>query len=453
MKKFFDLQRFEDIYIGTGISNTLVSGTDGADSINNAGAIITIQAGADDDYIYNTGQIVKIYGEGGNDTINNDSGKNVTIVAGEGEDSVRNGRNNGIIISLGDGNDRVTNEYGQQVSISGGTGDDYIENRRSYYSDYYGKDVTISGGNGNDTIDLRNSRSDVIGTENNVIQYTEGDGIDVIYGFNSTDTLYVTGKSTSTMTSGNDFFVLFDSGSITIKDAASQLSEKNLVTLSGGTSSLPVGLSINAKGNTMTASKSFKGKTIDLTQYEKVKTLNASAVTQNLNITGNKLSNKISGGKGNDSIIGNAGNDKLLGETGNDTLSGGAGNDTLTGGKGNDVFVYTKGKDVITDYKAGTDKIFLQNTVIKSWKFNQKDLILTTETGTVTVKNGKGKKISFAMEKTFSSESALFAENNFVTADNLSEIVENNLTAIDYKISAQNFENLTQENLITFADK
>lgn len=49
MKMFFDLQRFEDINIGTGISNTLVSGTKAADSINNAGAIITIQAAEGND--------------------------------------------------------------------------------------------------------------------------------------------------------------------------------------------------------------------------------------------------------------------------------------------------------------------------------------------------------------------------------------------------------------------
>ena len=221
---------------------------------------------------------------------------------------------------------------------------------------------------------------------------------------------------------------------------------------------LPSGLSLS--GTTMTASKKFTGSSIDLTEYPKVKTLNASAVTQKLKITGNTLANKISGGsdndtisggKGNDSILGNAGNDKLLGDAGKDTLFGGAGNDTLTGGAGKDVFVHSAGKDVITDYKAGTDKILLQDTAITSWKFNKKDLVLTTETGTLTVKNGKGKKLSIAIEKTFSTESGniseLVAENNFVTADNPDSIVKNNLTPATYQLE-NNFAKLTQENSV-----
>ena len=82
----------------------------------------------------------------------------------------------------------------------------------------------------------------------------------------------------------------------------------------------------------------------------------------------------------------------------------------------------------------------------------------------MTLKYCKGKEITIidskgkVTTKTYGSSSAqtaeLFAENNFATADNLSAIVKNNLTATDYKISAQNFENLTQKNnLITFAEK
>ena len=53
-----------------------------------------------------------------------------------------------------------------------------------------------------------------------------------------------------------------------------------------------------------------------------------------------------------------------------------------------------------------------------------------------------------------SSTSALFAENNFAAADNLSAIVENNLSATDYKAETQNLSTLTVKNdLITYSGK
>jgi Ca2+-binding RTX toxin-like protein len=96
----------------------------------------------------------------------------------------------------------------------------------------------------------------------------------------------------------------------------------------------------------------------------------------------------IKGGGGNDSIWGDeqafsgggqvyrGGNDRLYGEAGKDTIVGGGGNDVivggtavdrLTGGDGKDQFRFaekgTTHADVITDFKHGTDKIALENTV------------------------------------------------------------------------------------------
>jgi len=184
-----------------------------------------------------------------------------------------------------------------------------------------------------------------------------------------------------------------------------------------------------------------------LTKYPKVKNLDASAVTKKLKIIGNSLDNEIQGGSKNDTISGGAGND---------TLISGAGNDILTGGKGNDVFVYSKGNDTVKDYTVGEDVIKLQDANIKSWKVSGKNVIFTTTQGKLTVKNGKGKEISILETKTYnSSSSELFAESNFATANNLSEIVKNNLSTTSLeKISPTNFENLTQEsNLITYSEK
>ena len=316
------------------------------------------------------------------------------------------------------------------------------------------------------------------------------------------------------MQSGNDIIVKIGNDSVILKNVAGEN-----VNILVGKSPQPNGLILS--GTSMIANRFFKGKSIDLTKYSKVKTLDASAVTQKLKITGNALANTIKGGRKNDTIYGGKGNDSInitygdnviYGDSGNDTLScdlydashntiyGGSGNDridvvyssfnkiyggtgndtlisyshdTLTGGKGKDVFVtnYSNRDVTITDYTAGQDKIKISSGLILNSYVNNKDVIfmLGTETTSqsywcLTVKNGKGKKITVIDQndnettQIYGSASAnvaeLFAENNFATADNLSEIVKNNLTATDYKIEANNFENLTQKNnLITFADK
>ena len=161
-------------------------------------------------------------------------------------------------------------------------------------------------------------------------------------------------------------------------------------------------------------------------------------------------------------------NDKIFGDDGNDTLIGGAGNDTLTGGKGKDIFVYAKGgrKDTITDYTTGQDKIKISSGKITKATVKGKNVIFTVGSGTITVKNGKGKKITITdakgktttniYNKTQNISAMWFAEeNNFVSADNLSEITKNDLmpTALE-KITTQNFENLTAENnFVTYSEK
>lgn len=399
MKDFvFDLQRFD--YLENSTVNTIISGTSENDTIYNTGAVVTIQAGAGDDSIKNTADLAKIYGADGNDIIYNYSSSKVTLVGGKGDDSIR----------------------------------------ADYYDIGYGV--------------------------NNVIQYTYGDGNDTILNFGSNDTLKIitpSDKDFYTVESGRKFYCIFDEGSIVFQNY--HINEKSIVHIQDNTNpTLPSSLNYNDDNTEITASKKFKGSAINLTKYQKVKNLNASAVTKKLKITGNSLDNSIQGGTkndtilggaGNDTLIGGAGNDVLTGGKGNDLLNGGAGNDTFTGGAGKDIFVHSKGKDVITDYTEGEDVIKLQNSNIKSWKISGKNVIFTTTNGQITVKNGKGKEISILETKTYnSSSSALFAENNFVTADNLSAIVKNDLTATDYKIDTQNFENLMQKNnLITFAEK
>ena len=216
----------------------------------------------------------------------------------------------------------------------------------------------------------------------------------------------------------------------------------------GKLNSLPSGLSRD--GALLTASSKFKGTSIYLSDYsDAITKVDATALKTSLEITGNESNNSIKSGKGADKLYGGAGkdtlkggagsdvlfggsdNDKLYGEAGNDTLRGGTGKNTLTGGKGKDIFAYEGGNDYIADFTAGEDKIQFLSGSVQSTSFSKKNLILTTEDGTITVKGGKGKQITVidadgmetttiyggaALKLTNSSKSAVTLSSAYVNA-------------------------------------
>lgn len=174
---------------------------------------------------------------------------------------------------------------------------------------------------------------------------------------------------------------------------------------------IPAGITV--KNSLLTVSTKFKGSTVDLDEYDKsVKNVNATTFSKALDIFGNDYANSLRGGKGADKIGGGAGADTIQGNGGSDVLSGGSGNDslngavgddsiyggtgkdTLQGGAGKDFFFYESGQDVITDYVAGEDKIKLLTSSITKSSLSNNNVVLTTKDGSITVKNGKGKKIT-----------------------------------------------------------
>ena len=230
---------------------------------------------------------------------------------------------------------------------------------------------------------------------------------------------------------------------------------KTLITLSG----LKSGASakkLSLKNQTVTINSSIigsKGASINGGGY--TYQLSGSGKLVNIGkaatLTGSSKNDTLIGGTGKDTLYGNSGDDYLSGGAGNDSLNGGSGDDTLKGGAGKDVFVYSKngGKDIITDYTSGEDKIKITGSISKT-SYSSKDVIFTIGSGTLTVKDGKGKTKKYSQT---SNVAALFTENNFSTADNLSSIVQNNLTAVDYQAETQDFENLNPKNLITYSEK
>lgn len=217
-------------------SNTLVSGENengGNDSIYSSGSNVTIQAGAGHDSILNYGSTVTAMGGSGNDRIINyggnkilmagndgndyirnhadatlNAGLNITMTGGKGEDTLINFGSN-VTMTGGDDSDYLYTENGDNVKIFGGAGNDKIYNHEVWYS-------TISSGKDNDFISIGSYAN------KNVITYANGDGVDVVYGFNDDDTLKITKGSYAISVSGDDVIVTVGKGSITLKNATSK---------------------------------------------------------------------------------------------------------------------------------------------------------------------------------------------------------------------------------------
>ncbi|MBR1858294.1 MAG: hypothetical protein IJ797_02195, partial [Selenomonadaceae bacterium] len=145
-----------------------------------------------------------IYGNNGNVTIKNSAG-GVKIYAGNGNDSIYssvlytiNDRLGYVTIDGGSGDDKIQSND-PYVSINGGSGNDSIKTNGW-------SNVTVKGGSGNDTIDLGRG-------SNNVIQYSAGDGDDVIYGYVTGTKLQLSGSVTGSLKSGSDVKYYIGSGS------------------------------------------------------------------------------------------------------------------------------------------------------------------------------------------------------------------------------------------------
>ncbi|MBE8951652.1 MAG: calcium-binding protein [Quinella sp. 1Q7] len=426
-----------------------IVGGDGNDYINNNSATVTIDAGDGNNYISNSGANSKITAGGGNDSIVN-SVLNVSISNGKGNDSIVN---DGVNVSIDGGDDA---DYivsgGSKVSISGGDGNDSIINNggenmlfaynlgdgndliggfnatstlsiggAKYTSAKSGNDLIFTVGSGKVTLQGAATLStvNIIGDEEIVTLLTVNDStasvvttdaaVKVVDASARTTAVQITGnalantiisgKGNDTLTGGkgNDVFI-YTAGKDVITDYASgdkislgaaisatAVSGNNVVfTVGKGSLTVTNGKGkalalIDSKGKSSTATISdvvtvTNSTKSPVTVAPYVKTVNASKRTKAVKITGNALANTIISGKGND---------------------------TLTGGKGNDLFVYSGGKDVITDYAVG-DKISL-GAAISDTTISGNNVVFTVGKGSLTINNGKGKKLALIDAKGKSS--------------------------------------------------
>ena len=206
-----------------------ISGTDDDELLTGNANGVTISAGGGNDSITAYGTNMLVQGDGGGDSIIN-NGDGSTLLGGAGDDSIYNYAAS-VSVNAGDDIDYVEN-YGSDSTLNGGEGDDTILNNGANNSvtggagnDFIqsnGSDVTLSGGEGDDTVYNRSG-------SNVVFRYTEGDGDDLIQGFNETSTLQIAGSYGGSMKSNKNMLVMVGDNVITLVGAMN-LSKVNIVT-------------------------------------------------------------------------------------------------------------------------------------------------------------------------------------------------------------------------------
>ena len=251
----------------------------------------------------------------------------------------------------------------------------------------YGGNDTLNGGAGNDTL-YGGVGTDKLtgGTGRDTFVYANGDGKDTITDYTAgQDTLQISSGAigkTVLANSNKDLVFTVGSGTVTLTGAAAKaISLKD----SRG--------SYTASNTAITLGSDFTG-TMDAAKYlSSVKTIDGSAATKAVNITGNAQANVIKAGKAGGTYKGEAGNDTMYGGAGNDKIYGGIGNDTINAGKGTNTLYFTKGDGTDTVISGGgTDTlVFSSETNINNVKaaYSNNDLKITYTGGTVILKDYK----------------------------------------------------------------
>ena len=209
-------------------SNLVILGGAGNDILRGGNDADTLSGGADNDKLFGNAGNDSLSGGDGNDTLSGSYGDD-KLLGGAGNDSL-SGCSGNDTLSGGDGNDKLLGGSGND-SLSGGDGNDTL-------SGYTGKDILL-GGKGNDSLNGGSNNDTLYGgagddtliggvgndslwgdTGADTFIYSSGDGKDIIYGFESKDTLTLDGLDFTASYSKTKGTVTlkFNSGSITFKE-------------------------------------------------------------------------------------------------------------------------------------------------------------------------------------------------------------------------------------------
>ena len=466
-----------EIYNAT--NSTLIEGSNSDDFIENVASSVTILAYNGDDTVEhnynNSSSLAKVYIDGGkgNDLISGTNPRyyDSTIYGGEGNDSIfattKSAAGTRNTFFNGDaGNDTIsvyTKHYA--ATLSGGAGDDFISvsgggdgvGGASYNYNFIrgdaGNDTVysnatyfeINSGDGNDYIALEGGGSyntilsgkgdDTIrlSSMNNIVNYGAGTGNDVIFGFNTSDTLKLAeSKIVSIGTLGDDVIICTgEKDSLTIKDGAdrtlniqlangkfmSTVISDSILKLSGTANAdsirsfldsviIDAGAGNDSVSISGSAFYQYSGGSLTLKKAKdisfKLKIGNGSAISTVIGSSSDDGEDSLPTGISVKSAVLTA-NAKFTGSkidaadysgvtkitasavTKNISIVGTAAANSIVGGKGSDIFVYESGNDLITDYVAGQDKIKISSGSITDASLSGSNVILTTGSGNITV--------------------------------------------------------------------
>lgn len=368
----------KDVILTVGSGKITLKGAKGK-TLNIDGTLDSGGKGTEgNDKITNTKSYATINALGGNDTVYNNNGDYSSINTGDGNDSIYAYDNDCVTVNAGAGKDTITGSYFWS-KIYGGTGNDKISITGSSYSNTvdggddsdtitaYGGSIsggagndrinityngaTVKGGTGNDTVSLYSN------SYGNLIQYTSGDGNDLIYGVAWTDTISITGGSYTRSTVGSDVVLKVGKGSITLKNAASTtINIKG--TLQGGSSTPTVPPDTVPSGDLLEGTNGHDNLQNLSTGVGKV----IYAYSGNDTVTNSADNVYISGGSGNDYIksYSDADNVTVHGDAGADNITVSSNNALIYGDDGNDkIWAYREGNFIYGG--SGDDYIYTEN--------------------------------------------------------------------------------------------
>ena len=387
-------------------------------------------------FITNTTKNTLVSGTNAGDTIQNSAG-GVTIEGLKGNDSIysstssRNKINNSwgfVTIDGGAGNDTITNND-PFVSINGGAGNDRI----SVLSAASYTDMSLEGGRGNDTIYSDRSTGEV------TYIYRVGDGDDVLYGFDDNDVISIVGGEYSYSVNGTDEVLTVGNGHITLVGV--------------GYNNRPVvypneysGYISNFNNNTLMSGTKY-GE--DMRNWGTNVTIAALGGNDTIINNGDNVS--INAGSGSDSVYGRGNNETILGGSGNDTLTGGyygsilrgeAGNDivslsgyynynTLDGGLGNDT-IYSKGDNQSITGGAGNDVMSVDGAFVTvEGGIGNDEITFSADSYSNVVRYSGGSDTIY----NWSNQDSLLCTGSYTTARSGSDIVvtvgDGSITLVD----------------------
>ncbi|MBO4779583.1 MAG: calcium-binding protein, partial [Selenomonadaceae bacterium] len=449
----------DSIQNASGAVNVTLEGLAGNDTLKNWGASASINAGAGNDYIYNDAAKSIILGGKGNDSVTN-WGDNVTINGGADADSLINGADK-VIIFADTGADTVINQ-GNDVSISAVSGNNFFAN--------IGASVTIAGGTDSDTLNNQGSNvsidsgagNDSIQNIGSTVKISLADGDDKINNFASSVTISGgkgsdsignwSGSNKVSISAGAGDDSIYNNGGnkVTINGDSGNDSIYNFyatVKINGGSDNDYI---YNA-ASSVTINGSSGKDTVD-NRSNKV-SVNGGSGDDSLTNEGAKatilggdgndtITNKtalyatdeggtrtvspdnvsINGGKGNDLLINTGGANVRLGGGKLVSLNGGEGNDTLTGSTNAEVFVYDSGNDVITNY-SGEDTVKIAAGSIDSYYTDNADLIFMIGDGSLTLKDMQGRYITIT-DSSGNTTTQLYGSTGYSAQDAIKNLVQ-----------------------------